>query len=139
MKKVTIILIAAIYVASIVVVGVYGLQALIYVEAMPVTDIILPSQIEGRDVKLASDGSYSVTIPYREGLVIPIEFTPVPADAPATIKVKIIYQSSKEENTAELMHDIGYFLAFHKRGQVNLTFTSTDNRKFTKELVIIAA
>ena len=139
MKKATVIIIAAIYVASIVIVGVFGLQALIYVEAMPVTDIILPTHIEGKEVKLGSDGRYKVGIPYREGLTIPIEFTPVPADAPAEIEVKITYQSSSDDSTGELSHDIGYFLTFYKKGQINITFTSTDNRKFSKTLIIIAA
>lgn len=139
MKKATVIIIAAIYVASIVIVGVFGLQALIYVEALPVTDIILPEQIEGREVKVGKDGIYMVGIPFHEGMVIPIEFTPYPADAPAEIEVAITYQTAKDNSTADLTHDIGYFLVFHKKGQVTLTFTSTDNRKFSKTLKIIAA
>lgn len=140
MKKATIIVIAAIYVASIVIVGVFGLQALLYNESNPVKDIILPTQIEGKDVKLTTDGKgYTVVISYREDLTIPIEFVPDPADAPATIEVSITYQSGSEENpTAELTHDIGYFVTFHKKGKITLTFRSTDNRKFAKELSITA-
>lgn len=140
MKKATIILIAAIYVASIVIVGVFGLQALMYNESMPITDIILPQQIEGKDVKLTSDGKgYTVIINYREDLVIPIEFIPEPADAPASIEVSITYQSVTGENpTAELTHDIGYFLHFFSKGKVTITFRSTDNSKFSKELSITA-
>lgn len=139
MKKATVIIIAAIYVASIVIVGVFGLQALIYIETLPVTDIILPTQIEGVDVQVGSDGRYRVGIHYHEDLVIPIEYTPYPADAPAEIKVEITYQSSKNNDVAELTHEVGYFLKFNKKGQVNITFTSTDNRKFSKTLIIVAA
>ena len=140
MKKATVILIAAIYVASIVIVGVFGLQALIYNESKPITDIILPDEIEGKEVKLTSDGNgYTVIINYKEGLVIPIEFIPEPADSPSTIEVSITYQSgSKEHPTAELTHDIGYFLEFFKKGKVTITFRSTDNSKFSKELSITA-
>ena len=140
MRKATIIIIAAIYVASIVIVGVFGLQALIYNESQPITDIILPSTIEGKEVKLSSDGrGYTVVITYSEGLTIPIEFVPEPADSPSTIEVSITYQSGSEENpTAELTHDIGYFLSFFKKGKITLTFRSTDNRKFTKVLSITA-
>ena len=140
MKKATIIVIAAIYVASIVVVGVFGLQALIYNESNPITDIILPTQIEGKDVKLTSDGKgYTVVISYRDDLTIPIEFIPDPVDATASIEVSITYQSGSEENpTAELTHDIGYFLTFFKKGKITLTFRSTDNNKFSKTLSITA-
>lgn len=140
MKKATVIVIAAIYVASIVIVGVFGLQALIYIESMPITDIILPSQIEGKDVKPTADGKgYTVVITFKEDLIIPIEFIPEPADAPAAIEVEITYQTGSEESpTAELTHDIGYFLTFYKKGKVTLTFRSTDNRKFSKTLSITA-
>ena len=140
MRKATIIIIAAIYVASIVIVGVFGLQALIYNESQPITDFIFPSQIEGKDVKLTSDGKgYTVVISYRDDLYIPIEFTPVPADSPSEVEVYISYQSGTEEHpTAELQHDIGYFLKFFKKGKVTITVRSTDNSKFSKELSITA-
>lgn len=140
MRKATIIIIAAIYVASIVIVGVFGLQALIYVETVSITDIILPTTIEGKEVKPNADGTgYTVVIAYKEDLIIPIEFVPDPVDAPATIEVTITYQTGTEESpTAELTHDIGYFLAFRKAGKVTLTFHSTDRRKCTKTLSITA-
>lgn len=140
MKKATVILIAAIYVASIVIVGVFGLQALMYNESQPITDIILPDKIEGKEVKLTSNGKgYTVIITYKDDLTIPIEFVPYPFDAPAAIEVSITYQSGSEEHpTAELTHDIGYFLTFNKKGKVTITFRSTDNSKFSKELSITA-
>ena len=140
MKKATVIIIAAIYVASIVIVGVFGLQALIFTESNPITDFILPEQIEGKEVKPTSDGkAYTVIVSYKEDLLIPIEFVPVPADAPAAIEVEITYQTGSAENpTAELQHDIGYFLKFFKKGKVTVVIRSTDNRKFSKELSITA-
>ena len=141
MKKATIILIAAIYVASIVIVGVFGLKALIYTESNPITDFILPEQIEGKEVKPTTDGSgYTVVVSFREDLLIPIEFIPVPADSSSTVEVKITYQSSGSEDNpiAELQHDIGYFLKFNRKGKVTVTISSTDNRKFSKELSITA-
>lgn len=140
MKKATVIVIAAIYVASIVVVGVFGLQALMYDESNPITDIILPAQIEGKDVKLTSDGKgYTVVITYREDLVIPIDFIPEPADSPSAIEVEITYQTgTEEEPTAELTRNVGYFLEFHTKGKVTITFRAKDNSKFSKELSITA-
>ena len=140
MKKATIIVIAAIYVASIVIVGVFGLQALIYTESMPITDILLPEQIEGKTIKPNTNGKgYYVLFRYSEDLLIPIEFVPVPADSPSTIEVTITYQTgTEEEPTAELQHEIGYFLKFLQKGTVTITIQSTDNRKFSKTLDITA-
>ena len=140
MKKATVIVIAAIYVASIVVVGVFGLQALMYDESNPITDIILPTQIEGKDVKRINDGKgYTVVIAYRADLVIPIDFIPEPADSPSKIEVEITYQTgTEEEPTAELTRNVGYFLKFNTKGKVTITFRAKDNSKFSKELSITA-
>lgn len=142
MRKATIIIIAAIYVASIVIVGVFGLQALVYSENIPITDFILPEQIEGKEVKKATDGNgYTVRLTYREDLTIPIEFVPVPADATLrnSVEVTIVSQSGTAANpTAVLEHANGYMLTFLKRGMVTVRITSTDNRKFSKELSITA-
>ena len=100
MKKATVILIVAIYVASIVIVGVFGLQALIYNESNPITGFDLPEQINGKPVKPTTDGKgKTVVVEYTEGLEIPIEYVPVPADASSDVDVEITFQSSgSEEN-----------------------------------------
>ncbi|MCH5156693.1 MAG: hypothetical protein J1G02_02310 [Clostridiales bacterium] len=140
MKKATIIVIAAIYVASIVIVGVFGLKALIYNESNPITDIILPEQIEGSNIEPNTNGKgYYVLIRYREDLLIPIEYIPVPADSPSTIEVTITYQTGTEdEPTAELQHEVGYYLKFLQKGTVTISIQSTDNKKFSKQLDITA-
>ena len=140
MRKATIIIIAAIYVASIVIVGVFGLKALIYNESKPITDFTFPEQIEGKTVKPTADGKgCTVIISYREGLYIPLEIKPVPADSTSKVEVSITYQSGTEEHpTAELLNDNGYFLRFFKKGKVTITVRSTDNSKFSKELSITA-
>ena len=138
MKKATVIIIAAIYVASIVIVGVFGLQALIYTEDNPITDFTMPTEIEGKEVKPTDDGKgVKVTVSYKENLLIPIQFIPVPADATSEVEVTITYQTGSAENpTAVLEHDIGYFLKFYKKGKVTVTIRSTDSRKVSKELSI---
>ncbi len=146
MKKATIILIAAIYVASIVVVGVFGLQALLYSEVNPITDFDLPDEIAGKQVKDTTDGKgKTVIIAYEEGLEVPIEYVPVPADSPSQVEIEITYQSGTEENpTAELSYDevfgkkVNYFVKFFKKGKVTITFRSLDNSKFSKTLNITA-
>ncbi len=146
MKKATVILIAAIYVASIVIVGVFGLQALIYNETNPITEFVLPSEIAGKEVTPVKDGSgKSVVVDYKDNLTIPIEYTPVPADSPSKVEVEITYQTGSEEKpTAELTYDevfgnkVNYFVRFFKRGKITLTIRSLDNNKFSTTLSITA-
>lgn len=146
MKKATVILIAAIYVASIVIVGVFGLQALIYNESNPITDFTLPSEIAGKPVKPATDGKgKTVVVEYKDNLEIPIEYVPVPADSPSDVEVEITYQSGSEEKpTAELTYDeifgkkVNYFVKFFKKGKVTITIRSLDNSKFSTTLSITA-
>ena len=139
MRKATVILIAAIYVASIVIVGVFGLKALIYTESKPITDIIL-QPIDGHVPELNTNGKgYWVITTYKEGLYIPIEFIPMPADSQSEIEVTIKDQTgTEEEPTAELVHDIGYFLKFYRVGTVTVTIQSLDNKKFSKKIDITA-
>lgn len=142
MKKATVIVIAAIYVASIVIVGVFGLQALAYNETIYIEDFTLPQTINGSEVKSTTDGKgYTVRIKYEKDLVVPIEFVPVPADATYrnNVTVTITSQSGNEENpTAILEHANGYMLKFLKVGRVTVRIASTDGGKVIKELSITA-
>ena len=145
MKKATVIVIAAIYVASIVIVGVFGLKAVVRQEFIPIVDFILPESIYDKEVKLATDGSgYTVRLTYTEGLSVPIDYTPVPADATYRndVEVTIAYQtdSSEDTPTATLDKNVfgGYTLVFHKEGLVRIRIASIDGSKFTKELTITA-
>lgn len=139
MKKATIIIIAAIYVASIVIVGVFGLRALIYNEIVFVQDIVFAEQIGGKDIRLTSDGKmYSVVLDYKEGLAVPIEFSPVPADATRRneIEASIIYDSGGDENPcASIERGI---VMFSRKGQVIVRVMSPDGGKVSKDIRITA-
>lgn len=139
MKKATVIIIAAIYVASIIIVGVFGMKALMYNEMVFVEDILLEEQIGGKDIRLTSDGSmYSVVLDYRDDLAVPVEFTPVPADATRRneIEVYFIYVSGGEEDPcADIDHGI---VMFHRKGQVIVRVMSTDGAGVYKDLRITA-
>ena len=143
MKKATIILIAAIYVASIVVVGVFGLQALLYSEVNPITDIQLPTDISGHKLfssTMDGDNTMSVVFPYEEDLTVPIEYIPFPADSTSEIEVTAEYSS---DDVAELQYQeimgkkVNYFLVFKKKGTATITFQSLDNSKFSKKLTVM--
>lgn len=139
MKKATVILIAAICVASVVIVGVFGMKALIYAEIVYVDDIVFAEKILNREVRPATDGNgYTVVLKYEEGLSFPVEFTPVPSNATKRneIKVEMTYQSGADDDPCAT-YDSGMVM-FHKRGQITLRVASTDGGKVTRELRIIA-
>ena len=144
MKKATVIFIAAIYVASIVIVGVFGLKAVVRQEIIPIDDFLFPESILGKEVKEATDGNgYTVRLTYTEGLSVPIDYTPVPADATYRneVEVTITYQSGSEENpTAKLEKNVfgGYTLVFNKQGLVRIRISSIDGNKATQELAVTA-
>lgn len=67
MKKSTLIMIALIYVASIVIISVFGLKAVVYDEVIPVTKIeCLNETDEKTTVKVDSKGKKLITIDYTE-------------------------------------------------------------------------
>lgn len=143
MKKATIILIAAIYVASIVVVGVFGLQALLYNEVNPITDIQFPEEINGSKLfssTLNGDNTMSVVFKYEKDLTVPVEYIPVPADSTSEIEITVKYSS---DGVADLQYQeimgkkVNYFLEFHRAGTATVTFSSLDNVKFSKNLTVI--
>ena len=139
MKKATVILIAAICVASVLVVGVFGMKALIYTEIVYVDDIVFADTILNKEVKPATDGNgYSVVLKYEEGLSFPLEFTPIPANATRRneIEVKMTYQSGADDSPCAT-YDSGMVI-FHKRGQITLRVASTDGGKVVRELRILA-
>lgn len=143
MKKATVIFIAAIYVASIVIVGVFGLKAVVRQELIPITDFILPEEILGEPIN-TSGKRPTVKLVFTEGLNVPIEYTPVPADATYRndVEVTIYSQTSRNEDnpTATLEKGLlgGYTLIFHKAGEVVIQISSVDGSKVTKELTIRA-
>ena len=139
MKKATVIIIAAIYVASIIIVGVFGMRALMYNEMVFVEDIVLADQIGGKEIQLSSDGSmYSVVLTYKEGLTVPVEFFPVPADATRRneIEVSIILNSGGEDNPCATIER--GIVMFSRKGQVVVRIQSTDGGKVYKDLRITA-
>lgn len=140
MKKATVIVIAAIYVASIVVVGTLGLKSLIYSETVFVEEIVFDNTFGGAELKPTSDGNgYRVTMDYVNGLTVPISFFPVPSDATYRndISMEKVYDSGGEDNPCATLTDNGV-LIFHKKGVVRVRVYSIDGRKVSRELRITA-
>lgn len=140
MKKTTFILIAAIYVASIVIVGVFGLKALNFEQTVFVTDIVLPDEILGEKVD-ATGTRYAVVLKYEAGLVVPIDFDKEPRDAQGNIRVTIIDEEGFDEDGATVatleQGTGGYLLKFVQTGYVILRFEAVDGNKVSKELMVL--
>lgn len=140
MKKATVIVIAAICVASVLVVGIFGMKALIYTEIVYIQDIVFADNILGKEVKPATDGSdgFTVVVKYEDELVCPVEFFPVPSNATMRndIDVSMTYQSGNDDDPCAT-YESGAVI-FHKKGMVTIKVASTDGGKVTKELRIIA-
>lgn len=142
MKKTTFILIAAIYVASIVIVGVFGLKALNFEQTVFITDIVLPDKILGQEVNPPTTGTrYTVVLDYEDGLVVPIDFDKEPRDAQGDIKIAIIDDKGFSEDGATVatleQGTGGYFLKFVQTGYVILRFEAVDGNKVSKELMVL--
>lgn len=142
MRKATIFVIAAIYVASIVIVGVFGLNALVYKPKVYIRNIELPEQIGGCDVKPNTDdsGGYHVRLTYSEGLTVPIDCRKVPADADGNIVIDITSQTGSEDKPcAKVVEGVGgWYVEFYKKGRVTLRIQADDGTNVYKELSLTA-
>ena len=141
MRKATIIIIAAIYVASIVIVGVFGLRALNFEQTIFIKDIVMPTTINGQPVTTADGKSYSVELTYRDGLEALIDIDKEPRDAQGDIDISITLEipyGDKGDTVAELKQSTNEtVLKFFQAGLVILRFEAADGSKVTKELIIL--
>ena len=141
MRKATIIVIAAIYVASIVIVGVFGLKALNFDQTIFIKDIVLPSTIGGEPVRTSDKKHYFVDLVYKNELEVLIDYDKNPRDAQGDIKVTIDDQTpfGDGEVVATLIQSTsGTMLKFLQPGIVIIRFEAIDGSKVTKELTVVA-
>lgn len=154
MKKSTIILIAAIYVASIVIVGVFGLQALSFSEKVYIKDITFVDhvdddgtvhylQIGGKEVKPKSNGKGFIVVLNLDDIKntpLSINYNISPMDATITT----VEVSDDTEGGAAAYARLekttlgGYLVTFTDKGQIDIRLSSVDGSKATTKLSIIA-
>ena len=142
MRKATLIVIAAIYVASIVIVGVFGLRALNFEQTIFISDIEMPATIDGKPVKTSNNKKYTVDLDYRDKLEALIDFKKYPRDAQGEIRVTIVeqinYGDTGVETAAKLeLRTIGYVIVISQPCYVLLRFDAIDGSKVSKELEIV--
>lgn len=141
MRKVTIIIIAAIFVASIVIVGQFGLETPI-VDEFKFIDKIIFTTINGVEVQSIGDEKDTkyVILPYERNLVVVITFEVEPADADEAKNVLVEVSSPEDySETATLTFETGagWQLNFLKPGTVTVKVTSPDEHLVSKELMVI--
>ena len=139
MRKVTVILIAAIYVASIVIVGVFGLKALPYDEFVYIEDIVF-NEINDTPVVERGKDDFYVILAYKKDLIVILDYTPKPANATKgrEINVNIVSPDNHAEiATLTFQTGSGWQLHFLQPGTVRIAFEATDGSSVRKELTVM--
>ena len=141
MRKATIIVIAVIFVASMVIVGVFGTKAANFDQTIFIKDIVLPKKIGGSEVKTTDNKHYTVDLVYTNNLVVLIDPDKEPRDAQGDIEITITDQTAFGDGdvVAELIRTSSETtLKFHQPGIVVLRFEAVDGSKVSKELKVVA-
>lgn len=146
MKKSTLIVIALIYVASIVIISVFGLRAMVFDEVIPVTKIeCLNETDEKTTVKVDSKGKKLITIDYTEpgdevtltGTMVQLSWRVLPDNA-TTKDVRFVYNTEltrvkfvKNDEGKEL----GLIL-FTGKVKLDVQIVSTDGTRVYQDVTI---
>ena len=129
MKKSTILIIVAVFLISVFVVGIFGMQnvpynEIVYVEKIVPTSVTLSNGAESPRIKRDAGGSYYVVIAYEQNVMVMINYDIVPGNATnrkLDVKITNINSNSKGsvlENGAILLED---------KGVVKVTYRAQDS------------
>ena len=152
MKKATIIIIAVVYVASIVIVGIFGLNALLVNDTIYIESINLPEEIFGKQVKGTAEDK-SVTLYYETNakddngndcMIIDLSYTVTPSNATKRNNINIaIDNSGIGEGDETLVPTLkkgllgGWTLTLYPNTiSVTLRYEATDGRGATTILTV---
>ncbi|MCH5152662.1 MAG: hypothetical protein J1F68_01705 [Clostridiales bacterium] len=133
MKKSTIILLLIVFLGSVIIVGVFGMQAIPIDSRVYVTDIIPTSvvTIDGQSLEIKKGESadyYYVMLPYEEGLTVIISTRIEPVDS-TNKELTITIDNNKEDNPLAKIGEKGEILIL-RRGTVRLHYSSKDSATF---------
>lgn len=101
MKKATLIVIGIIYLASIVIISVFGLKSVIYNEVIPVTSIECLNETDENSTVTISDGKKLIKVPFTEpgdpetltGTMVQLTWRVLPDNA-TTKNVRFVYDTN---------------------------------------------
>lgn len=137
MKKSTILIIVAVFLISVFVVGIFGLQNIPYDERVYVEEIIpttitfdsVEGTIEKKIFYNEDDGGYYyVTIPdknYRQGMCIMVNYDITPTDA--TNKILSVSVRNLDGNSNGMKQENGS-IKLEDRGRVEVTYQAQDQQ-----------
>ena len=120
-KKSVALVIAAVFFASIVIVGFFGMRVVSYNEKIYISEIRLTNP----EIRASTDGSRYMIFDYRDGLTIPFTFDVLPENATERNSVEVRIVSQSDEGVAEF---ISGNLIVYKPGSFTVRAMSTDGR-----------
>lgn len=132
MKKSTILIITAVFLISVFVVGIFGLQnvpydRLVYVNKIVPTSVTLSNGEESLEIKYSEpNGYYYVTIPYesyQQGMLVMINYDINPTDA--TNKKLDVTINNVNTNSKGILQENGA-IKLEDRGIVDVTYRTQD-------------
>ncbi len=133
MKKSTIIILFVVFLGSVLIVGVFGLQSipykeLVYVKGIEITELtyfdgVSNVSIPAEEIKTNSMGERYISIPYNEGLSVYVNARCTPNDA-TNKHLRITVESNSTEQIAQV-NDQG-FIQFNQAGTIIVTMRATD-------------
>ncbi len=148
MKKTTMIMIGIIYVASIVIISIFGLKSVVYNEVIPVTQIMCLNETDEKtSVTTDFEGKKIIKIKYTEpgneesltGTMVQLSWRTLPDDA-SNKDVKFVYNTTltnakfiKDEKGKEL----GLIL-FTGKVMLNIRIMATDGSKVYTDVIVWA-
>lgn len=126
MKKSTILIIVAVFLISVFVVGIFGMQnvpynEIVYVNQIVPTSVTLSNGAESPQIKTSKDNSYYyIVVPYVQNIIVMINYDVLPNDATnrkLDVEVTNINANSKGsvlENGAIMLEDKGVVKATYR-------------------------
>lgn len=143
MKKSTILILCIVYLASILVVGIFGMKVKsyntsIYIEEIKPTEIAVSTD-EEVELKWSENGYHYAVYKYVDGLKLRMGYEILPADATnKKVSISIIYDSSLDPDEPTATYDkSANVLQFNKAGIVDVLYTCLDGSGKSMKIRIV--
>lgn len=147
MKKSTVILIAIIYIASIVIISIFGMKAVIFNEIISVREIVCTNETDEFVTVKDQQGKKLIEVPFigawdetkSEGTIAIITWQVQPTNA-SNKKIKLVYDTNTTRAKC-LTDEAGNYtgiIVFYDRILFNVRIMSTDGSRVYSDIMIWA-
>ncbi len=109
MKKSTVLLLTLVFLASILIVGFFGMKSIsyketIYINSITPTDVTLSTD-EQKNINRDENGKYYVRVTYEPGMIVTVGYSVAPGNNTfgSKTKIEISYCSSDNPNAVEIV------------------------------------